>query len=288
MNTLSAPVSGSPIQEPAPASVDRQERESEDEKRDKLRRFTAGLQGKKPVAPQPAAAAACPTDKAKKAMMERPPEALEVPTKPHDAADGARGSEHPEPAEATGEPPQPHETLFDSLSRRIAVTAARKALHQRVMNPVRVPTQEAVDVPKPAPRAVREEKQQKKAILEDARPDPQGGPVGAVLMGAQASRPAPAQLDALPKGHPVDPATFRQMVEFAGVHRDRSGIIEFQLGLRRDVLGGAQIVMRALGDRKIGLRIKNGAGAELSEADVESLVRALRGRRLDVVEVEIV
>src|SRR3989442_1672749 len=57
------------------------------------------------------------------------------------------------------------------------------------------------------------------------------------------SRPAPP------------PELLQQLVEFAAVHRNSDGLMEFRLGLVREALGGLQIQLQAYGNRRIGLKI---------------------------------
>jgi hypothetical protein len=85
---------------------------------------------------------------------------------------------------------------------------------------------------------------------------------------------------------PVMPPTelVQQLVEFATVHRNQSGFMEFQLGLTRQTLGGLRIQLCAYGNRRVGLAIKGNRGG-LGDAEVAGLVEALKKKNLDVVDV---
>jgi hypothetical protein len=85
---------------------------------------------------------------------------------------------------------------------------------------------------------------------------------------------------------PVMPPSelMQQLVEFATVHRNQSGFMEFQLGLSRQALGGLRIQLCAYGNRRVGLAIKGNRGG-IGDAEVAGLVEALRKKNLDVVDV---
>jgi hypothetical protein len=87
------------------------------------------------------------------------------------------------------------------------------------------------------------------------------------------SRPAPP------------PELLQQLVEFAAVHRNADGLMEFRLGLVREALGGLQIQMQAYGNRRIGLKIKSGGKGGIGEEEVAGLIDALRAKNVEVVDV---
>ena len=303
------PVSGSSAT--TPSSVERRDRETDEDKKDKLREFVKGLSDKDKAKSDPArAAAAASAQPRKKGDLETPQSPAKAakgaaPDKTDKAekADAKQDAKKVEGADAKAEGAEGAEaesaestpSLLDGMARRAVTLAARKALRQRVVNPgVQVKSPDPVEPQKVAREAAAQvrafkEKKARETTVEEAKHDPQAAVASQQMSsGAVAHQIAAKAVESLPAGHPIDPATFRQMVEFANVHKDRAGVIEFQLGLQRNVLGGAQIVMRAYGERKIGLKVKNGGEQVVSKEDLESLVRALKSRDLDVVEVEVV
>lgn len=83
----------------------------------------------------------------------------------------------------------------------------------------------------------------------------------------------------------IPPHVVRQAVEFAAFS-ERGGLMEFSLGLTANVLGGAVMTLRALGDRRIAIKVVNGkAGKVIQSADLEDLLARMKARGIEVVEV---
>jgi hypothetical protein len=82
------------------------------------------------------------------------------------------------------------------------------------------------------------------------------------------------------------PELVQQLVEYAHVHTTTDGVIEFNLGLVRDALGGLRIQLSAYGNRRVGLTIKGRKGQKgIGEQEVAGLIDALRERNVEVVDV---
>jgi hypothetical protein len=85
-------------------------------------------------------------------------------------------------------------------------------------------------------------------------------------------------------------AVLQQVIEFAGVHRNKQGEAEFHLGLVAGAMGGLRLKVIAFGNRRLGLKVsckQKGAVKDL-EGQVAALADELRKRDLDVVSVEVV
>ena len=82
------------------------------------------------------------------------------------------------------------------------------------------------------------------------------------------------------------PELVQQLVEYAHVHTTADGVIEFNLGLAREALGGLRIQLSAYGNRRVGLTIKGRKGQKgIGEQEVAGLIDALRERNVEVVDV---
>lgn len=114
-------------------------------------------------------------------------------------------------------------------------------------------------------------------------------------------RPSALPLSGLPVPHaavpPADPIpagpnlqlaeALQQVVEFAGIHRNREGHVEFMLGLLPGVVGGLRMRVIAYGNRRIGLRYRGGGAVPICtlESELGALAAELRKHGLDVVEI---
>jgi hypothetical protein len=118
--------------------------------------------------------------------------------------------------------------------------------------------------------------------------DVEGKPIyGLTGFTASAPRVAPT-----PQGRAglLPSAILQQVIEFAGVHRNKQGEAEFHLGLVAGAMGGLRLKVTAFGNRRLGLKVsckQKGAVKDL-EGQVAALVDELRERDLEVVSVEIV
>lgn len=279
----------------AGASAERADRANEDEKKARRKQFLTGLKGTNPGSTEARPTPARTTQaKAQTAAGEPGSAAAQSDSKAVKGAERSDGeAKRTDGAGVEGvEEKAPEDGLIHVLVRRGVSQNARRVLRQRVAehapkladsNPVDGRAAQARDLE-------QERKLEKKSVVEAAQHDPEV----AVRAGQVATDPRIARNDPpvipLRTDHPVSAATFRQMVAFAEVHTDRSGVIEFKLGLQGAVLGGAKIVIRALGQRKIGLGISNSSAANsaskaVTAEDVKELVEALRRRDLEVVDV---
>jgi hypothetical protein len=119
---------------------------------------------------------------------------------------------------------------------------------------------------------------------DGSTPDPR------LLAGAapmQAAQQFQATMGPQAAGRPMPPPELvQQLVEFAHVHTTADGVIEFNLGLVRDALGGLRIQLSAYGNRRVGLTIKGRKGQKgIGEQEVAGLIDALRERNVEVVDV---
>ena len=81
-------------------------------------------------------------------------------------------------------------------------------------------------------------------------------------------------------------ALVQQLVEFAAVHRNNAGIVEFTLGMQQNVLGGMRVQLAAYGNRRVGITVKSASGkGTVGDEELAGLVDALRRRNVEVVEV---
>jgi hypothetical protein len=81
-------------------------------------------------------------------------------------------------------------------------------------------------------------------------------------------------------------ALVQRLVEFATVHRNQQGVVEFTLGLQQAVLGGMRIQLSAYGNRRVGLTVKSaGQRAAVGDEEIAGLIDSLRKRNVEVVEV---
>lgn len=111
---------------------------------------------------------------------------------------------------------------------------------------------------------------------------------GPAAVGSAASSSSPGSgenafasvADAALKG--VNTDAIAQMVEFVRLRMSSGRADSLQLSLGPEVLGGARIELTALGRRRVGLRIRPGAGRPLRDEDVGGLVAALESRGLSV------
>jgi hypothetical protein len=100
---------------------------------------------------------------------------------------------------------------------------------------------------------------------------------------AQAANLAPVAQPAAQQSI-VPPAVVQQMVEFAAVHRGRDGVVEFRLGMNRDVLGGVRLQLLSYGRKRMGIRVLRDDAGALNDADLAAIVQTLRSKGIDVIE----
>jgi hypothetical protein len=89
-------------------------------------------------------------------------------------------------------------------------------------------------------------------------------------------------------GRHIEPpaALVQRLVEFATVHRNNQGVVEFTLGLQQSVLGGMRIQLSAYGNRRVGLTVKSaGQHAAVGDEELAGLIDSLRRKNVEVVEV---
>lgn len=128
--------------------------------------------------------------------------------------------------------------------------------------------------------ATRSESRDDLRALDDAIAGINAANQDGVGLGQGPSDPGRMNSDSAIPAHVV-----RQAVEFAAFS-ERGGLMEFSLGLTANVLGGAVMTLRALGDRRIAIKVVNGkAGKVIQSTDLEGLIDRMKARGIEVVEV---
>ena len=154
----------------------------------------------------------------------------------------------------------------------------------KILDTAAAPTERGDPALEPSPRLALECEHSAQPIPSDP-PAPlvaQQAPLGVTDAGAAApggSSNAAGQPQAV-----VDPRVVEQIVSFAGLGGDVDGHPLLHLATHEHVGGGLSVSVTSLGERRIRLALRSRSETAV---DVSQLIEALRGRGLDVVDLDL-